>query len=86
MNCSRWKSRPSARASERAVSVLPRPGQVLQQHVPAGEDAGQHELQRLPLADQHGADPVEHLTGHRAHAGDTSLTPVRSSLTLMVIS
>ena len=43
VNWARLKSRPRVCAKLRAARVLPRPGEVLHQHVAAGEHAGEHE-------------------------------------------
>ena len=42
---------------------LAEPREVLDQHVALGQDRGQHEAQRLLLADHGLADPVEHVRG-----------------------
>ena len=54
---------PSACENERAISVLARPGHVLEQHVPVGQHAEQHELQHLALADDRALDLVEQRGG-----------------------
>jgi hypothetical protein len=53
---------PSAWANERAVSVF-------QQHVTAGQDPGQDQLQRVALPDDHRADLVQDHLGDPAHLG-----------------
>ena len=59
MNCTRRKPMPSAWANERAVSVLPTPGTSSSRTWPRARMPGQHEAQRLVLADDGLADPVE---------------------------
>ena len=73
VNCSRRKSRPERLREAARGQRLAQAGQVLQQHVAAGQDAGEHQLQRVALAHHHGADRVEHRAGQPAHlvgAGD----------------
>ncbi len=63
VNCRRRKSSPSAWAKRPGGQRLAQAGQVLQQHVTAGEDAGEHQFEGVALADDHGADRVEHRPG-----------------------
>ena len=56
VNWMRLKSRSSASASVRTSSVLPRPGTPFEQRVAADEQAGQHAVDDLVVADDHLAD------------------------------
>ena len=83
VNWMRAKSRPSARANDRAISVLPRPGQVLQQHVAAGQDADQHQFERPAVADhrpldlvQDGGAPLRGLAGACRGLARSQVAPV----------
>ena len=53
VNWMREKSRSSASASVRTSSVLPRPGHPFEQAMPADEQAGQHAVDDLVVADDH---------------------------------
>ena len=63
MNWARAKSRPRARANERAARVLPSPGKSSSSTWPLARIAHEHQPQRLPLADDGLADLVEHPAG-----------------------
>ena len=54
-------------------------GVVLEQHVAAGEDAGQHERERVPLADHDLLDRVEHRLADRPDVGQRQRGQIRSS-------
>ena len=56
VNWMRENSRPSASASVRTSIVLPRPGHAFEQRVPAGEQAGEHAVDDLAVADDDLAD------------------------------
>ena len=59
MNCTREKRRPMTCANDRAMSVLARPGIVVDEHVAVGEQPEQDEPQRVALADDGALDLVE---------------------------
>ena len=52
--------------TERAISVLASPGNVLDQDVAVGEQRDEHELERVALADDRALDLVEDASGERA--------------------
>ncbi len=60
MNWTRAYLRPSVAASACASVDLPTPGNVLDQQVAAGEQAGEREAQRLVLADDDAVELREH--------------------------
>ena len=66
VNWMRLKSRSSASARVRTRSVLPRPGHAFEQGVAADEQAGQHAVDDLVVADDHLADLGLHLVVSRA--------------------
>ncbi|BDZ57414.1 hypothetical protein GCM10025872_10710 [Barrientosiimonas endolithica] len=49
---------------------LAQAGEVLEQHVPAGQDGREHQLERASLAHDHLLDLVEHCSGRTTGAGD----------------
>ena len=72
VNWMREKSRSSVSASVRTSSVLPSPGTPFEQAMPADEQAGQHAVDDLVVADDHPAD----LLAHGAVAGDELFGPL----------
>ena len=61
MNCTRWNDPPSTAAAVLIVSVFARPGNALDQDVPAGEEADEHPLEHLLLARDHPPDLEQRL-------------------------
>ena len=59
VHCSRRKSRPRARGEAARGQCLAQPGHVFKEHVAAGEDARQRELDGFAHPDHHGGDALE---------------------------
>ena len=71
VNCARAKSRPSAGRQRSRREGLAEPGVVLEQHVPLGQDGGEHQHQRVALADHGLLHLVEHQAGQRGRPRST---------------
>ena len=63
VNCTRWKSRSSERASAFASTVLPDARHVLDEHVPLGEEAEKRQPERLGRRVHRGAEVVDDALG-----------------------
>ena len=72
VNWMREKSRSSVLASVRTSSVLPKPGHAFEQAVPADEQAGQHAVDDVVVAD----DDAAEFLAHRAIARDKLFGPL----------
>ena len=69
VHCRRRNSRPRVAARLRAASVLPESGNVLEQHVAAGQDGGQGDLERALHPHHHRAHLGQHLLPEPGHLG-----------------
>ena len=67
VNCTRLNEPPSTAAVDLIVSVFARPGNALDQQVPAGEQAHEHALEHLLLAGDHAPDLEQRLLELLAH-------------------
>ena len=73
MNWMRWNEPPSTAAVVLIVSVLARPGNAFDQHVPAGEQADEHPFEHLLLPRDHAPDLEQRLLELRPVHASSSL-------------
>ena len=73
VHCTRANCRSKARATERASVVLPTPGQILDEDVPLGRHAHQHQVQEVAAHLDRVRDRQRHLAPQLLRAGDLLL-------------